>query len=49
MVAAGVAIVLVFGARWFYQRWLGGVTGDLIGACGEVVEIAVLLVFAAVV
>lgn len=48
-VAAGVAIVLVFGARWFYQRWLGGVTGDLIGACGEVVEIAVLLVFAAVV
>jgi adenosylcobinamide-GDP ribazoletransferase len=47
MVAAGVAIVLVLGARWFYQRWLGGVTGDLIGACGEVVEIAVLLVFAA--
>ena len=49
MVAAGVAIVLVFGVRWFYQRWVGGVTGDLIGACGEVVEIAVLLVFAAVV
>jgi adenosylcobinamide-GDP ribazoletransferase len=47
MVAAGVAIVLVLGSRWFYQRWLGGVTGDLIGACGEVVEIAVLLVFAA--
>lgn len=47
MVAAGVAIVLVLGARWFYQRWLGGVTGDLIGACGEVVEVAVLLVFAA--
>jgi adenosylcobinamide-GDP ribazoletransferase len=49
LLAAGVAIVLVFGARWFYQRWLGGVTGDLIGACGEVVETAVLLVFAAVV
>jgi adenosylcobinamide-GDP ribazoletransferase len=49
MIAAGVAIVLVLGARWFYQRWLGGVTGDLIGACGEVVEIAVLLVFAAVI
>jgi len=47
MVAAAVAIVLVLGARWFYQRWLGGVTGDLIGACGEVVEIGVLLVFAA--
>jgi cobalamin synthase len=27
----------------FYRRWLGGVTGDLIGACGEVIEIAVLL------
>jgi adenosylcobinamide-GDP ribazoletransferase len=47
MVSAGVAIALVLGARWFYQRWLGGVTGDLIGACGEVVEIGVLLVFAA--
>jgi adenosylcobinamide-GDP ribazoletransferase len=49
MVAAGVAIVLVLGVRWFYRRWLDGVTGDLIGACGEVVEIAVLLVFAAVI
>ena len=48
-VAAGVATALVVGARWFYRRWLGGVTGDLIGACGEVVEIAVLLVFAAVI
>jgi len=28
----------------FYKRWLGGVTGDLIGACGELVEVAVLLV-----
>jgi adenosylcobinamide-GDP ribazoletransferase len=47
MVSAGAAIVVVLGARWFYQKWLGGVTGDLIGACGEVVEIAVLLGFAA--
>jgi cobalamin synthase len=29
--------------RWFYRRWLGGVTGDLIGAGGELVEIAVLI------
>jgi cobalamin synthase len=29
--------------RWFYRRWLGGVTGDLIGAAGEVVETAVLV------
>src|ERR1035441_4725350 len=38
-----VAIVIVFKMRWFYRRWLGGVTGDLIGACGELVEIAVLV------
>ena len=38
-----VAAVVVVGMRLFYRRWLGGVTGDLIGACGEIVEIAVLL------
>jgi cobalamin synthase len=32
--------------RAFYQRWIGGVTGDLIGAAGEIVETAVLLTFA---
>lgn len=47
MGAALVAVALVLAARWFYQRWLGGVTGDLIGACGEIVEIAVLVLFAA--
>ena len=40
------AIVIVLAMRAFYRRWLGGVTGDLIGACGEVVEIAVLIIFA---
>ncbi len=44
--AGAVAIVIVFKMRWFYRRWLGGVTGDLIGACGELVEIAVLVTMA---
>ncbi len=46
-VGAIVAILVTSGARWFYRRWLGGVTGDLIGACGEIVEAAVLIAFAA--
>lgn len=41
--ALAVAIAVVIAMRWFYRRWLGGVTGDLIGACGELVEIAVLV------
>jgi cobalamin synthase len=48
-VSGAVAIAIALAARWFYGRWLGGVTGDLIGACGEVVEIAVLVAFAATV
>ena len=47
LVSAALAIAVVLAARWFYRQWLGGVTGDLIGACGEVVEIAVLVLFAA--
>ncbi len=35
-----VAIVMTLIFRWFYARWLGGITGDLIGAAGEVVEAA---------
>jgi adenosylcobinamide-GDP ribazoletransferase len=45
--ACGVALVLVVSLRWLNRRWLGGVTGDLIGACGEIVEVAVLITFAA--
>src|SRR5208282_317743 len=45
--AAVAAVLLTLAARSFYRRWLGGVTGDLIGACGEIVEMAVLIVFAA--
>jgi adenosylcobinamide-GDP ribazoletransferase len=38
-----IAAAVVIAMRWFYKRWLGGVTGDLIGACGELVEVAVLV------
>jgi adenosylcobinamide-GDP ribazoletransferase len=41
-----IAAVIVLAMRLFYRRWLGGVTGDLIGACGELVEIAVLITMA---
>jgi adenosylcobinamide-GDP ribazoletransferase len=45
-VSIAVAIGIVFAMRSFYRRWLGGVTGDLIGACGELVEIAILVTMA---
>jgi adenosylcobinamide-GDP ribazoletransferase len=45
--AYGTAIIATFMLRWFYRRWLGGITGDLIGACDEIVEVLVMLVMAA--
>jgi adenosylcobinamide-GDP ribazoletransferase len=45
-IATVIAIAIVLAVRWFYRRWLGGVTGDLLGACGELVEIAALLTMA---
>jgi adenosylcobinamide-GDP ribazoletransferase len=36
------ALVVVWLLRSFYRRWLGGVTGDLIGAGGELVEAVTL-------
>jgi len=42
-----VALVGVAMLRSFYARWLGGVTGDLIGAAGELVEALVLIAMAA--
>ena len=42
-VAAGVAVVL---SGW-YRRWLGGVTGDTLGAAAELTETAVLVAAAA--
>jgi adenosylcobinamide-GDP ribazoletransferase len=44
---AAVAAVLTGAAIFFYRRWLGGVTGDLLGAATEVAETAVLLAAAA--
>jgi adenosylcobinamide-GDP ribazoletransferase len=43
---AGIAALLAVLAIVFYRRWLGGVTGDLLGAATEVSE-TVLLVSAA--
>jgi len=42
--AAAVTVTILLGA--FYRRWLGGVTGDMIGAGGEIVETAVLIALA---
>lgn len=38
-----LAIILVWMFRVFYSRWLGGLTGDLIGAAGDIVEVAALI------
>ena len=43
VLAVSIALLIAFLMHLFYRRWLGGVTGDLVGACGEVIEIAVLL------
>lgn len=42
---AGVILTVALGR--FYKRWLGGVTGDLLGAAGELVATIVLLAMAA--
>ena len=47
LTAALPALVVVIAARKFYRRWMGGVTGDLIGAAGAIVEMAVLFALAA--
>ncbi len=44
--AAAAGIVVALAARWFYRRWLGGVTGDLIGAAGAIAEVAAMLAMA---
>jgi adenosylcobinamide-GDP ribazoletransferase len=41
--AAFLAIIITWLLRSFYARWLGGITGDLIGAAGEIVEAALLI------
>jgi adenosylcobinamide-GDP ribazoletransferase len=43
-VRASIAVVIVVWAlRWSYRRWLGGITGDLIGAAGELAEAAAMI------
>jgi adenosylcobinamide-GDP ribazoletransferase len=42
-IVAGVAAAVVVSLAVCYQRWLGGVTGDTLGAAVEVTEIAVFL------
>jgi adenosylcobinamide-GDP ribazoletransferase len=44
--AAAATIVVAMAARWFYRRWLGGVTGDLLGAAGAIAELAAILLMA---
>ena len=41
-----IAVIATIAMRSFYLRWLGGITGDLIGACGEMVEVLALLTLA---
>jgi adenosylcobinamide-GDP ribazoletransferase len=41
-----IATLVTLALRSFYRRWVGGVTGDLIGAAGEMVETAVLIAVA---
>ncbi len=42
--ACAAAALAALAMRAFYRRWLGGVTGDLLGAAGEIVETIVLVV-----
>ena len=46
IITDAIAALATVAMRSFYLRWLGGITGDLIGACGELVEIAVLVTMA---
>jgi adenosylcobinamide-GDP ribazoletransferase len=43
-----VAVALAVAAILFYRHWLGGVTGDLLGAATEVTETTLLVVAAAI-
>ena len=46
-ITCAMAVVATFAMRSFYRRWLEGITGDLIGACGEIVEVLAMVMFAA--
>jgi adenosylcobinamide-GDP ribazoletransferase len=47
MLALGFSLAASVLIRVIYRRWMAGITGDMIGAGGETVEMVVLLVFAA--
>lgn len=44
--ALALSALIAIAIRRWYLRWMGGVTGDLIGACGEIVETIALIAFA---
>ena len=46
IVAYGAVLIATIIMRWFYRRWLGGITGDLIGACGEIAEVLAMMILA---
>jgi adenosylcobinamide-GDP ribazoletransferase len=46
LVAYAIAVLATIAMRSFYRRWLEGITGDLIGACGEIVEVLALILIA---
>jgi adenosylcobinamide-GDP ribazoletransferase len=46
IITYAIAIIVTVAMRSFYRRWLGGITGDLIGACGEIVEAVTMIVIA---
>lgn len=37
-----VTVALVASARWFFARWLGGITGDCLGAINKLMQVLVL-------
>jgi adenosylcobinamide-GDP ribazoletransferase len=44
---AAIAVILALIMRSAYRRWLGGITGDLIGAAAEIVETGVMIALCA--
>jgi adenosylcobinamide-GDP ribazoletransferase len=42
-IAVGVAAVVAVAAGVFFRSWLGGVTGDTLGAATQLAEVAVLV------
>lgn len=44
IVVAGTAAIILL-ARWYFHRRIGGVTGDCLGATGQVIECFCLLTF----